>query len=144
MITMNELLSGNNFDEQGPETQANLNALLVKVNLVRAKYGKIMNVSSGLRTLQHHLEIYREIAAKKGIPFDESKVPLQSKHLYGQAADFVPESVEDFKQWCLDNDDFLRETGIWMESFHSTPSWVHMQSVQYGSFKEGASLQFNP
>lgn len=144
MIAMSEILSGNSFDDQSEEIQNNLTTLLGKLNQVRSKYGKPMKVSSGLRTMAHHMEIYKEKAEKEGVPFDPSKVPLKSKHLYGQAADLVPADVDDFKQWCTDNDDFLREVGIWMEAFDSTPTWVHQQSVQYGSFQEGGSLQFNP
>lgn len=144
MITMQELLSGNKLSDQANSIQENLQTLLVKLNKVREKYGKPLTVSSGLRTMEHHLAIYRAKALAEGIPFNISRVPLKSKHLSGEAADLVPSDLEDFKQWCLNNDDFLREVGIWMESFSSTPSWLHMQSVQYGSFKEGDSLQFNP
>ena len=145
-MEMSELLSGNSFDDQSQEIQDNLTAFLVKMNLVRAKYGKKLHATSGLRTLEHHLDIYRAKAKAAGVPFDESKVPMNSKHLYGWAVDLTPdeENVEDFKQWCIDNDDFLRETGIWMEAFHSTPTWVHMQGIKYGSFVEGGPLQFNP
>src|ERR1019366_1590727 len=118
--------------------------LLDKLNKVREKYGKPLKVSSGLRSMGHHIQIYKDKAAAAGISFDMKKVPFKSKHLYGQAGDLVPEDLEDFKQWCLDNDDFLRDLGIWMESFDSTPTWVHMQSVPYSSFKIGESLQFNP
>jgi uncharacterized protein YcbK (DUF882 family) len=146
MISVNELLSGNTLEDQSEEIQKNLEVTSDKLSKVRAKYGKPLRVTSGLRTMEHHLEIYRKKAETAGVPFDESKVPMKSKHLYGEAGDLVPVDgdVEDFKQWCIDNDDFLREVGIWMEAFHSTPTWVHMQSVKYGSFVEGGSLQFNP
>jgi uncharacterized protein YcbK (DUF882 family) len=114
MISMNELLSGNKLEEQSQDIQDNLSELLAKVNLVREAWGKPMTVTSGLRTMKHHLEIY----AAKGIT-DKSKIPMQSKHLYGQAADFSDPN----------NEEKLADIGLWMEDFSATVNWVHFQIV---------------
>lgn len=141
MIKMEEILKGAKLEDQSPEVQENLKNLLEKVNKIREKYGKPMIISSGLRTMQQHLDIY----AKKGIT-DQSKIPMKSRHLFGLALD-VSDPKKELQQWCKDNEQFLRDLGIWLEDFDatSTPSpWVHFQIVKYGSFKEGGSLWFKP
>ena len=142
MITLKEL-NPHDYDLTDEQAQ-NLNELLDKMNKVRAAYGKILNVSSGFRSMEHHIQIYKDKAKKAGVAFDQSTVPLKSKHLYAQAADLIPQDLKDFKQWCKNNDDLLRDIGIWMEDFNSTPTWVHMQTVKYGSFVDGGSLYFKP
>lgn len=141
---MDELLNHKyKFEDQSSAIQANLQILLERVNKIREEWGKPMIVTSGLRTMEDHLRIYREKAAKEGIPFDESKVPKSSKHLFGEAADFF-DSKRELQAWCKDNEKLLGDIGIWMESFDSTPNWCHFQIVQYGSWKPGKSLWFIP
>jgi hypothetical protein len=136
MIEYKELDPNN---EATPEQRKNLENLLIKLNKVRASYGKPLTVTSGLRSMKKHLEIY----AAKGIT-DQSKIPMKSNHLLGHACDFSCKDVKDFQAWCKNNEQFLRDLGIWLESFDATLTWVHMQDVPYGSFKTGGSLWFNP
>ncbi len=138
MITLKELLSGNDFNSQTPEIQRSLMDLLTKVSQIRTAYNDIMDVSSGLRTMKHHLEIY----AAKGI-VDQSKIPMKSKHLFGQAVD-IRDPAGKLQQWCRDNQALLLSIGVWMEDFSKTPGWVHFQSVAYASWKPGKSLWFIP
>ncbi len=138
MISMTELLSGAKLEDLDQDIQDNLEILLEKLNKVRTEWAKPMRVTSGLRTMAHHLEIY----AKKGIT-DKSKIPMKSKHLFGQAADIYDPNKE-LQQWCKDNEQFLRDLGLWLEDFSATSNWVHFQIVKYGSFKEGGSLWFKP
>lgn len=121
MISMNELLSGQcTFEECSPEQQKNLTILLEKVNKVRAAYGKPMTVTSGLRTMKHHLEIY----AKKGIY--PPKVPTKSNHLFGKAVDFA-DGNGALKKWVKENIKLMEEIGLWMEDFSATKTWLHVQ-----------------
>lgn len=138
MISMKELLSGNNLADQSPEIQANLQDLLEKVNKIRELWAHSMTVTSGLRSMEHHLEIYKA----KGIT-DKSKIPMKSKHLYGEAVD-ISDPKQELQEWCKANEDKIREIGLWMESFAATKNWVHFQIKPYGSYKEGGSLWFNP
>lgn len=135
---MKELLSGNNLADQSPEIQANLQDLLEKVNKIRELWAHSMTVTSGLRSMEHHLEIYKA----KGIT-DKSKIPMKSKHLYGEAVD-ISDPKQELQEWCKANEDKIREIGLWMESFAATKNWVHFQIKPYGSYKEGGSLWFNP
>lgn len=121
MITMDELLSGQaKYEGLENEIQNNLSILLQKVNKVRSLYGKPMIVTSGLRTKQHHLEIY----ARKGI--FPPKVPMKSNHLFGRAVDFA-DGDGKLKKWILENIKQIEEIGLYMEDFNATKTWVHFQ-----------------
>jgi hypothetical protein len=121
MISMNELLSGQcTFDACSLEQKKNLTILLEKVNKVRSAYGKPMIVTSGLRTMKHHLEIY----ARKGVY--PPKVPMKSNHLFGKAVDFADGNGE-LKKWVLNNMKVMEDAGLWMEDFSATKTWLHVQ-----------------
>ena len=123
MISMNELLSGQcTFDACTPEQKKNLTILLEKVNKVRSAYGKPMIVTSGLRTMKHHLDIY----ARKGI--FPPKVPTKSNHLFGRAVDFADGNGE-LKKWVLNNMKVMEDAGLYMEDFSATKTWLHVQIV---------------
>jgi uncharacterized protein YcbK (DUF882 family) len=120
-----------------PEIDKNLAILLDRLNQVRSAFGKPMICTSGLRSIKDHKRIYE----KKGIP--ENKIPMKSKHLFGQAADIFDPNQE-LQEWCKKNEDLLKTIGLWMESFSATPNWCHFQIVPYGSYQEGKSIWFNP
>jgi len=123
MISMSELLSGQcSFNECTDEQKANLTELLRRVNIVRSAYGKPMTVTSGLRTMKHHLNIY----ARKGIY--PPKVPMKSNHLFGRAVDFA-DGNGALKAWVLNNMKVMEDAGLWMEDFSFTKSWLHVQIV---------------
>jgi hypothetical protein len=138
MISLGELLSGNDPKTLPQEHLNNLAVLLDKVNQVRTAWNKPMTVSSGYRSLAHHLAIY----AAKGIT-DRAHIPMHSKHLYGQAVD-IADADGSLETWCRANETLLRSIGLWMEDFGTTTTWVHFQCVPYGSFKPGGSLWFMP
>lgn len=121
MITMQELLKDAKLEDQTQDIQDNLVELLVRINKVRAAYGKPMTVTSGLRTMADHLRIY----AAKGIT-DKSKIPMQSNHLYGRAVD-ISDPNKELQAWVLKNVKLMEEIGLWMEDFSATTNWVHFQ-----------------
>lgn len=123
MISRQELISDEAFEQQDEKIQANINELLIRINKIRSAYGQPMTVTSGFRTMEHHLEIY----AAKGIT-DKKKIPMKSRHLTGQAVDIL-DTGEFLKNWVLANIEFIEKVGLWMESFSSTPTWVHFQIV---------------
>ena len=130
MITLLELLQGRiDFKDCTPEQQKNLPILLARVNKIREAYGKSMKVSSGLRSMADHLRIY----AEKGIT-DQSKIPMKSRHLSGQAVDFAdPKKV--LQKWIKSNIDVLEACELWCEDFSATPTWIHFQTVPPASGK---------
>lgn len=142
VLTMRELLSGNKLEDQLPGTQANLNNLLAVMNKFRVIYGYAMVVTSGLRTLDHHLDIYKDLAKQKGIPFDQSKVPMGSQHLRGAAVD-IEDKDGKLYQFCQDNLNILEDLGLWIE-MKDTQKRVHFQIIKYGSWVPGKTRFFNP
>ena len=124
MITMKELM-GRPMAIPA-EHSSNLQKLFISVNKLRTAYGKPMKVTSGYRSLAHHLEIYKA----KGIT-DQSKIPMQSNHLKGLAVDLVP--VEDpighLHDWVNQNVSLMEDMGFYMEAFEYTPTWTHFQIV---------------
>lgn len=123
MITMNEILRKYKFEQLDAEVQKNLIDLLEKINKVRSLYNKPMKITSGLRTKEDQIRIYNQ----KGIT-DLTKIPMGSRHLYGQAID-VFDPNKELQQWCLSNVIKLEEIGLWCEDFLYTPNWTHFQSV---------------
>ena len=119
MITREEILKG---EKCPPELEENLKILLEKVNKLRQLWNKPMIVTSGFRTMEHHIQVYRD----KGIT-GLDKIPMKSKHLYCQAVDI---SDTEFKltQFCKDNEDKMEEIGIWFEDDMSVKR-LHIQSV---------------
>jgi hypothetical protein len=134
MISLEELLDGADFKELPDNIQFNLETLLNRINIIRQSWGRPMTVTSGLRTLKHHLEIY----AAKGIT-DKSKIPMKSKHLVGAAVD-ISDPKKLLQTWCLQNVDKLETAKLWCESFSGTPNWVHFQIFPPNSGKRF----FNP
>ena len=142
MLTLQNLLGKAKLEDQSPEIQACLKEVLEKVNKVLAKC-PIQNwiVTSGLRTMEDHLRIYREKAAKAGIPFDESKVPKKSKHLFGQAVDIYDPGLK-ITAWLKANPQVLEEANLYCEEGNS--NWVHYQIRPFGSYKPGGTRWFIP
>lgn len=138
MITMLELLSGNKLEDQTPEIRQNLEKLRIVMNKIRTMYDKVMIVTSGLRSLAHHLAVY----AAKGIT-DQTKIPMKSKHLAGLACD-VKDSDGKLGEWCKDHEAELLAMGVYIEDLGSTKGWVHFQCVPYGSWVPGKSIFFIP
>lgn len=127
MISLKEL---NPLDRStSPEIQKNLYALLSTLNSIRSSYGVPMTITSGFRAMEDHLRIYRD----KGIT-DPAKIPMKSKHLYGQAAD-IADADGKFWSWCQSNLDMMEKLGVYFEDRKSTPTWVHIQIVAPASGK---------
>jgi len=141
MISFKELLSGHLISEVPILHQLNLEELLVCVNKLRTGWGKPLFVTSSYRSMQDHLRIYSQIASRKGIDFDASKVPMRSNHLFGNAVDFADPDGSLYA-WAYANQDKLAEWGIWCEV--GTKGWLHCQRVPYGSYQTGKSRFFNP
>ena len=111
-----------------PEQAKNLGILLTKANIIRASWGKPMTVTSGLRTWDEHVEIYKK---KLGADYSEDKVPKGSKHLVGAAVDIADPSG-DLYDW-LQRTGVLKSSGLYCEL--GTKGWVHFQSLPPASGK---------
>lgn len=134
MITRQEIILDTDYVKQTDEVQKNIEDLVIKINKIRQAYGKPMIITSGFRTMEHHLEIY----AERGIT-DKSKIPMKSKHLYGLALD-VLDPKAFLKSWIKSHMSLCEEVGFYFEAFSATPTWVHFQTVPPASGKRF----FNP
>ena len=129
MMTLKEIIGKAKIEDQPEQTQANLKELLEKINKIRTAWAKPMTVTSGLRTMEDHLRIY----AQKGIT-DKAKIPMKSRHLFGQAVD-ISDPNKDLQKWCKANESVLADVGLWMEDFSATSNWCHFQIVPPASGK---------
>lgn len=136
-ISVTQYLGKLTFKDLTPEQQGNLGSLVPKVNELIDLYGKPLIMTSGFRSKKDQIRIYKA----KGIT-DESKIPMQSKHLYAAAIDLFDDSGK-LKKFILDND-ILNKLDLWSEDFNSTKNWVHIQCLPYGSYKSGKSRLFVP
>lgn len=120
MLAMSELLKGAKLEDQTQEIQDSLKILLERVNNIRIGWGRPMTVTSGLRTMEDHLRIYRE----KGVT-DPAKIPMKSKHLFGQAVDIFDPDLALTKWLKENNSQRLVDTQLWCEEGNA--NWVHFQ-----------------
>lgn len=112
-IAHHEVLMGRDKDAPlSPEQKANLDRLVVALNVVRQAYGKPMRVSSGYRPGVFNLKAG---GAKK------------SAHLTCEACDFADEDGE-LAAWCLKNVPLLEKAGLYLENPSFTKGWVHLQT----------------
>ena len=119
MITEKDILKG---EVCPPEYKENLKELLVKLNKLRDLWAKPMSITSGFRTIAHHIQVYKD----KGIT-DQSKIPMKSKHLYCQAADISDPDFE-LTKFCKEHTKEMEEIGIWFEDDMSVKR-LHIQTV---------------
>ena len=136
MISLKELLKGADVSKLPKDHRDNLEVLLFRLNKFRTAYGQPMIVTSGYRTREDHLRIYRQ----KGI-IDIKKIPMGSKHLSGCAADFADPNGE-LMAFAKSNQTFLEQVGLWAED--GTKGWLHLQSKPFGSYKRGGTVFFWP
>ena len=112
-ISLSELVMGRDLKypkDYTKQVQQNLQVLLLKINVIRTKYGKPMTVSSGWRPAE--LNAATPGAAKT------------SKHIVGLAVDIQDTDGELFK-WCLLNLPLIQELGFYLEDKRYTKNWVH-------------------
>lgn len=128
MIMRREILKG---QECPPEYEENLLELLIRMNKIRDAWGRPMIVTSGFRSREEHLRIYR----------GKDYIPWGSKHLTCQACD-IYDPDNKLRDWCKKNDKLLREIGVWLEEDQGT--WIHFQIIPFASYKPGGTIWFKP
>ena len=111
MLSLSELLKGKALNSLPKEHQDNLAVLLEKINKIRIAYNKLMTVTSGYRSLQEHLDIYK----RKGIT-DQNRIPMKSAHLVGLACD-IADYDGSLKKWLSQNISILEENGYTVKIF---------------------------
>ncbi len=114
LITFEELLKGTKLETIPAEHQANLKELHKRINLIRQAYGKGMTPTSGYRSKEDHIRVYKELAIKRNVQFDETKIPWGSQHLKGAAVD-ISDPDGKLYAWTEQNTKLLEEIGLWCE-----------------------------
>jgi uncharacterized protein YcbK (DUF882 family) len=114
LVTLNELLKGSKLESIPVEHQANIKELHKRINLIREAYGKPMVVTSGYRSKEDHTRIYKELAVKRNVQFDENKIPWGSQHLKGAAVD-ISDPDGKLYEWTEQNTKLLEQVGLWCE-----------------------------
>lgn len=99
-----------------PEIDANLAVLYDRINQVRLAYGAPMVVTSGLRS-----EAQQEALIASG-----RSTATKSKHLVGAAVD-IADADGSLNHWCKENEDFLKQIGLWLETRQGP--WQHLQCL---------------
>ncbi len=99
-----------------PSIDLNLEVLLTRINKVRLAWNRPMVVTSGLRSLAQQQLLIAEGKSNAS----------KSHHLTGEAVD-IYDPDKALAAWTKDNLMLMTEIGLWMESFESTPTWVHFQ-----------------
>ena len=112
MISLQEMMGLNKYEDLTSELQANAQEELRRVNIFRGIYDKPMYVNSGYRTVEHNASIG---GAKN------------SSHCTCQAIDFKDNDGE-LKKYISENPDILEKADLYMEAPESTPGWCHLQS----------------
>ena len=117
--------------------------LMSRISVLRQEIGIPFIITSGKRTMENHVEIYKKIAYMKGLQFDLSKVPTGSLHLFDFAVDIADHdgiikkkikkiydkdgSIKDYNslspklQWAFSD--------LYFEDFGHTKSWCHAQCL---------------
>ncbi len=131
MITMSEMLIHNSISDVPIECQWRIEALLKKLNVIRAAYGRPMVPTNVYRTQQYHLDLYRRLG---------KRAPMGSKHLTGDAADIADDG--SLYTFLHDKPELMESLDLYGEK--DTKGWCHLQQVKFASYKPGGSRWFNP
>lgn len=124
-MTMLDLLGNNLISDIPQEFQRNLEVTRDRANELEKRSGLSFTATSGFRSLQHHIDIYRTKALKEGRFFSKLQVPLNSRHLTGEAVDIADPTGAIYK-WAYENQNVLEELKLWCEK--GTKGWVHIQT----------------
>lgn len=114
MLVLKELTGKTPLNQIPESHQNNLNTLLQKMNIIRKEWAKPMLVTSGYRSEEDHIRIYKELAEKRKETFNKDKIPWGSQHLKGAAVDISDPDGKLF-DWCKANIKLLEDTGLWLE-----------------------------
>ncbi len=129
-FSLKELIKNNKLESLEKEIQANVLELQKRADLLQKlciEAGcpvKVWIATSGLRTKEDHIRIYKEKAAKEGKKFDITKVPMGSQHLTGGALDISDPGLVITK-FLKARPEIIKEVDLYFEEGNT--NWLHMQ-----------------
>ena len=151
VVTLQKFLTIYKLEDIPSELQYNMQFTFKKAQAFEAAYiaagGCPLDWTSVFRSKEHHIRIYKEIAARKKVSFDLSKVPMGSKHLKFLAWDCKPKNntVKHLQDWVLHEEHgIMASLDLFFEGFDFTTGWVHAQTAAFGSYKDGGTRFFTP
>lgn len=107
-----EILMGRAIEtDLSPTLQSNLETLVNRLNAFFAGYSKPIKVSSG----------YRPPEVNKAT----ANASATSWHLQCAAVDL--HCTNEVWQYCIENLELAKQTGLWFEDKRWTPTWTHVQ-----------------
>jgi hypothetical protein len=119
-LTINDYFKGYDQTKLPVEHIENAKVLIERVNKFFENYPDSITQNSGYRSKEKHLAIYKA----KGIT-DESKIPMQSAHLFGNAID-VGDANNKIKEYVKANIPLAEQLSLFFEDFSVTVNWVHL------------------
>ena len=131
VVRIEELLQAKAWSDLQLDYRINLTHLHYRLNVLRRACKIPFIITSGFRSAEDHVRIYREINEKRK---EEGKKPVMmpttSQHLFGCAAD-INDSNGAIKKWVSGlNEVDLQRFGLWYEHFDATPRHLHCQIYQ--------------
>lgn len=118
-----DLIPQHAYDTATDVIRSNVNILYGRMLQIEKLCNLPIEITSGFRSLEHHIEIYKK---KMGKDFSMKKVPLKSLHLTGEAVDIYDKNGKLFL-WCYNNVSILENVCLWVENDQGVPR-VHFQS----------------
>jgi hypothetical protein len=134
-ITTKDILGDTLVSDVPIAVQHNIEEIKARANGILAELDKKATVTSGFRTLNKHLNIYR----RKGI--FPPHVPMGSLHLAGAAIDLLDLDGELYRA-------LHTEAGAALMAKYDlygeldTKGWVHLQCKPFRSYKKGGTRWF--
>ena len=119
-ISMLEMLGHHVATDLPHEHEVNIDELLKVINPLLALWPHPVLVTSGYRSMQDHLRIYRS----KGVPDD--KIPMGSSHLVGRAVDISDPDLS-MTHWLQTDPTAIttaEKLGLYFEA--GNKNWVHI------------------
>ena len=99
--------------------------------LVSVVNGWILDAKSRGAVFEIHPETKTIVSSGWRPPAVNSSTPgaaKNSKHMTGQAIDLYGPGNK-LATFAFENQDLLKEAGLWMEAPSATPTWLHLQTV---------------
>ena len=124
-------------EDMPAEHRKNLQKLLKTVNelgtLVPDNLKGPRNMSSGYRSKEYQINVYKNLAKQKKSPFTDgvyvqSKVPLGSAHMTGEAMD-INDPDNELDEWLMSDEGkkVVEKLDIYLEHKDYTDGWCHVQ-----------------
>ena len=122
-LALKDYFKNTNVADVPIKHQQNAQELFKVVESLFLNSGLELIISSGYRSKQRQLDLYRA----KG--YKDSEIPMLSGHLNGTAIDLV-DANGLLDKFCSENQDALRSLGLWQEHPNSTGGWCHIDMLQ--------------